>query len=422
MDVTKIARHLRTKVVQFSGELCQRLGKTATRFVTEAVYGIMVNQSVLLTEIGRALEDDVSVKKIEERFCRQLGKEGLWDTLQASLLEDAAPRITEDLFMILDLRDLQKKYAQKMEYVTTVWDGSELRIGKGYWLCSVIGTALSPKSERQVIPLYQSFYSQDAPDFQSENTEIWKAIALVSKATGKRGIWVIDRGGDRGTLFRDLIKGNHRFIVRLVGTRDLLYRGARVNALQLAWYCPCPYQDTVVRIKDGKEKVYHLRYGFVPVRLPGQRDTALWMLVVKGFGAKPLMLLTTEPFKRSKKVLKNILWSYIKRWSIEETIRFVKQTYDLENIRVLRYVCLHNMMAIVLMVFYFLAVVLERNQRLKLLTGHVLEAAKRVFGIPDFGYYALGDGIAAIFRRNPGKIVPKPKRPPGGWQIALKFT
>jgi hypothetical protein len=38
----------------------------------------------------------------------------------------------------------------------------------------------------------------------------------------------------------------------------------------------------------------------------------------------------------------------MKRWSIEETIRFIKQTYDLENIRVLRYARLQNMMALLL--------------------------------------------------------------------------
>ncbi len=48
------------------------------------------------------------------------------------------------------------------------------------------------------------------------------------------------------------------------------------------------------------------------------------------------------------------------RWSIEKTIRFIKQTYDLENIRVLKYVRLQNMMALLLAVFYFVAVILDQ--------------------------------------------------------------
>jgi len=79
----------REKLTRFSGELCGRRGKTASRFVVGAVYGIISSQSVMLTEMGRSLsvcpgkgslreipsgEEDVSLKKIEERFCRQLAK------------------------------------------------------------------------------------------------------------------------------------------------------------------------------------------------------------------------------------------------------------------------------------------------------------------------------------------------------------
>jgi hypothetical protein len=419
MDFTKVARRLREKVTRFSGELCARLGKTAVRFVTEAIYGMMVGQSVLLTQIGRSLEDDVSLKKIEERFCRQLGKEGLWEKLHRGVLLHADSKIDEDTLLILDISDIHKKYAKKMEYLATVRDTSEEVLGDGYWTLQVIGAELD---SNEIVPLYHSLYSQDAPDFKSENDEILKAISMISGYTDKRGIWVIDRGGDRDTLFRPLLKNEQRFIIRLVGTRDLIYKHTAKNALELAKVCPCPYNDTVTRIDKGKEKLYHIQYGYLPVRLPTYSKTPLWLFVVKGLGEKPLMLLTTEPLRRNRTVLKRILLSYIKRWSIEETIRFIKQTYDLENIRVLRYVCLKNMMALVLMVFYFLAVILDTNQKLRLLAGHVLDAAKRVFGIPDFKYYALGDGIAAILRRNPGKIVPKPKKPPGAWQISLKFA
>jgi len=88
---------------------------------------------------------------------------------------------------------------------------------------------------------------------------------------------------------------------------------------------------------------------------------------------------------------------------------------------VLRYVCLQNMMALVLAVFYFLAAILDTHHKLKVMAGHVLDCARRVFGVPDFKYYALGDGLSAIFRRSPGKLKPiPPKRPT--WQIPLNFT
>ncbi len=83
----------------------------------------------------------------------------------------------------------------------------------------------------------------------------------------------------------------------------------------------------------------------------------------------------------------------------EEPICFIKQTYDLENIRVLKYVRLKNMMAFLLAVFYFVAIILNKSQKLTIMARYVLKCAKRVFGIPDFKYYALGDGLSNIFSR-----------------------
>lgn len=418
MDNSKIARRLRDKVSRFSGELCQGLGKTATRFVTESMYGILASQSVVLTRMGRTLENDVALKKIEERFCRQLAKPALWAKVQHRILSEASTRIKQDTLLVLDPSDIQKKYAKKMEHLAYVRDGSDDVIGTGYWTIHINAVELN---QQEVTPLYQSLYSQEAPDFGSENKQLLEAIRMVGKYTNKRGIWVIDRGGDRNVLYHELLKGKLRFIIRQKGDRKILHGRKLVSTLKLALTCPSLYNDTIVRMKDGKEKVYQIEYGFRKIRLPENPHDDLWLLVVKGFGQKPLMILTTEPLRKNRQVLKNMLLSYIKRWSIEETIRFIKQTYDLEDIRVLRYVCLQNMMALVLLVFYFLAVTLDNNQKLKLLAGHVFAAAKRVFGIPDFGYYALGDGISAIFKRNPGQINPVYKRKHRYRQLDLIF-
>ena len=49
--------------------------------------------------------------------------------------------------------------------------------------------------------------------------------------------------------------------------------------------------------------------------------------------------------------------------------------------------------------------ILYQTQKLTLMAGHVLKCAKRVIGIPDFKYYALGDGLSNIFSRYPGKLI-----------------
>lgn len=421
MQISKLAFKLRGKITQFSGYVSTGLDKTARRFINEAIYGMLCSQSVMLTEIGRSLQSRVSLKKIEERFCRQLAKPGLWETLHRHIWADASPRIDPESLFILDLSDLRKKYARKMPYLATVRDGSEGgELVNGYWLNQVVATGVDSP---QMIPLYQELYSQEAPDFISENRQILQAIEQVSDATENRGIWVIDRGGDRDVLFERLLdeQAPKEFIIRLVGTRHLLYKRRPQQALELARQCKTPYSQTIVKREDGKQKVYELEFGYLPVRLPNH-DRPLWMLVVRGYGEKPMMLLTTRPLRRNRSVLWRVLRSYIKRWDIEQSIRFVKQCYDVENIRLLSYTRLRNMMGLLLAVFYFMAVKLDTSAKLTIMSGYVLKAAKRVFGIPDFKYYAMSDGLRAIFTRSPGKLPASPYAVKDPMQLGFGFT
>jgi len=91
--------------------------------------------------------------------------------------------------------------------------------------------------------------------------------------------------------------------------------------------------------------------------------------------------------------------------AIEETIRYIKQSYELEDVRVLNYRSLQNLMPLVWAAAYFAAVLLDTASKLKVMAGYVLKAAKRVFGIPEFHYYCIADGLTSIFMRYPGRII-----------------
>jgi hypothetical protein len=123
------------------------------------------------------------------------------------------------------------------------------------------------------------------------------------------------------------------------------------------------------------------------------------MVVVTGFGKEPLMLLTTEEMENKRQRLWWVIEAYLTRWRIEETIRFVKQSYQLEDIRVLTYERLRNMMGLVLAASYFAAVYWGVRAKMEILVTHVLKASKRIFGIPDFRYYVIADGIRELLHR-----------------------
>lgn len=404
--IAQTAAKMREHLQAFSGRLSARLSKPARRFVSEALYGIAARGSVRLTEIGRSLEEPIPLIKTETRLSRNLARPELACVADAVLAEGAG-RIGERTLLVLDLSDITKPYAEKMEHLARVRDGSTGTIADGYWLAHVVGVE---NEDNAIVPLYAALYSQKAPDFVSENAEIMTAIRAVAAACHGRGVWVVDRGGDRGELYAPLIEEGHTFVVRNKGDRHLLIGHspageAKAATEDLAMSCPMHYATHIVREEQGQEVAYRLDYGFRRVRLPNHPQVPLWLVVVRGLGAKPLMLLTNMEMRRDRRTLWWAVSAYFTRWRIEETIRFIKQSYDLEDIRVMTYRRLQNMVVLVNAVAFFTASVIGTRMKLEILATHLITASKRLFGIPDFRYYAIADGMREVCARAPRRTI-----------------
>lgn len=389
----QIGHKIRNQIHQFSGELSQGLGKVKRRFIEEMIYGLQARGSVRLTEIARSLDEPIKLCKTHERLCRNLSDSIIREVLGRHILKNGSSHIKEDTLLIVDPSDIIKKYAQKMEHLCLVRDGSEGAIGNGYWLCLIVGAEVG---STRIIPLVHSLWSQEAPGFTSENEEVLSLIGSVRSKTKGRGIFVIDRGGDRREIYKELVPKGYRFLIRQRGDRYLLYRGKKFETLNLAKKCKLPYSETVVKEKDGKETVYNIEFGYLPVRLPEYPDIQLWLVVAKGFGDKPMMLLTTETMRKNRKRLWWAVQAYITRWRIEDTIRYIKQSYQIEDVRVLTYTRLKNLMMLVFACFFFAAVWLGLKAKLNILALHVMKAAQCLFGLPNFVYYTLAKGIKEI--------------------------
>jgi len=253
-----------------------------------------------------------------------------------------------------------------------------------------------------IVPLYGELYSQDAEDFQSENAQILKAIGRVSAATGKQGIFAIDRGGDRYKLLNPLIDGGLRFVIRPRGDRDILLRGDhKYSVEQAARWCRATETREVEVERHGQRTRLTLRMGSLSVRLPSRPQAPLWLVVIRGFGEEPILLLTNvapEPGRAHAAWIADV---YLTRWKCEEAYRFVKQSYHLEDVRVRSYTALRNVYALVTAVFYFVSAVLGRRTRLKVLFQRVCDKAQRFYEIAAFFHYAVADGIHRLLFASP---------------------
>lgn len=415
--VHQLGMKLREQIERFSGELSVSLGKVNRRFVKEALYGVISSGSVHLTKMARNLEEEIPLRKTHERLCRNLGKKGIDKELESAVLRSASHFIKQDTLIVVDPSDIVKPYGRKMEYLARVHDGSKGGTALGYWLCNV--TAVDQDKDK-IIPLINRLYSAAAPGFVSENNHILSAVECIMEQTGNRGIIVMDRGGDRRNILTPWIEdpGKH-FIVRQKGDRHLINKGGHHLCKNLAYRCATPFNQTITKMQDGETHAYELKFGYMPVFFPDAPERKLHLVVVYGLGKEPLMLLTTIIPKRSKRSVWRIVESYFARWRIEDTIRFIKQSYGIEDIRLLTYRRLKNMMALVLAASYFNCVYLGLRERLKIIAAHAMNAARRLFGIPDFNYYSIAEGMKVIFNRTNHAF--SKDKPPGMENIQLSL-
>lgn len=388
---SRLGSRIKAQITRFCGGLTEGMGKVARRWVSEMIYGIQAAQDVKVSEVSRSLNEKIDLIKTENRLCRNLASEDVTDSINRWTVWEGAASVDEETVLAIDLGDVRKTYAKKMEYLGEVRDGSTGEIVPGYWVCEVL--AAHPDGDK-VTPLYGELYAQNAEDFTSENDQLLKAIDRVSAATEKKGIWAIDRGGDRRKVIIPLIDKELRFVIRQDGDRHILLpRGSKRSVGEAARWCKTPHERVVEIEREGHVEKKHLHLGSMSVRLPERPDVPLWLIVIRGLASHPILLLTNVPPPKGRHHAEWIADIYLTRWKCEEAYRFIKQSYHLEDVRVRSYTALRNTYALVHAIFYFVSVIVGTKAKLNLIFKKVCEKAKRFYEIATFFQYAVADGI-----------------------------
>lgn len=394
---SKIAAKLIALLNGFLGRISPPFSKPVARFIGDMIYGIMSSQEVKLSCIVRALREKITPKKVEDRLSRMLSSEGLEAGLHDAIAAEGAKKVRNDTLIILDPSDIQKPYAQKVEYLAKVWDGSKGEVGEnlGFWGCMAVACE---SGGRRPVPLNLRLWSTKAPDFKSENIEIEKVVDTIAKHTKQRGIYVYDRGGDNIEFYRFLLSRGLDFIVRLK-ERYVKSWGKKALCGELAADCQMRYREVITFDSHGKEKKVMIEFGVLPVRLPDIPDKLLHMVVVKGFGKSPMMLLTTLAKTTSRDALWQVVEGYITRWRVEDTIRHIKQSYSLEDIRLFKYSKLRAMAALVLATAYFSMTWIGNSEKHDIIARSIARMSLRIHDVPEFHFYAIADGESALLSR-----------------------
>jgi hypothetical protein len=85
--------------------------------------------------------------------------------------------------------------------------------------------------------------------------------------------------------------------------------------------------ERIVKEEQGQERI--LRFGvWLSESEASQEEEALFLVVVQGLGQEPLMLLTNLEIRKSRSSLWRVIESYLTRWRVEETTRFLNRATD----------------------------------------------------------------------------------------------
>ena len=417
---SRIVAVVKGQLSKFSGIISRDLPKAKQRLVREMIYGIQAGKDIKLSSITRSLNEPIPLIKTEDRLSRNLDDRDFTEEINNRICRLGSAKVLDDMVIAIDPGDIRKKHAPKMECLCKIHDGSAHEIGDGYWLAKAVAADVEHK---KVIPLYLEAYSQEAQDFKSENDQLFKVIDTVGAHIGAKGIYAIDRGGDRGKLYEKFLEKEKekRFVIRLAKTRDLIHHGKKKNCLLLAAMLPCPHETVIIKYEEGKEEKTTVSYNALPAKLPG-KEYPLFLVVVKGFGQQPMMLLTSCPVNiKTKESIWRIVEIYLTRWKCEESFRYIKQCYNLEDIRVRRYTSIRNMVVLILAVSYFAAVYLGDNLKLKMLMERIYLVSKRFFGVPTFFNYAIADGLYNLLFPDKTGIRESPKAKKPEFQLSFSF-
>lgn len=357
------------------------------RFVREMVLGIAMRRDVMLSEIGRALREEIEFEKTEERLSRMAGSPHFDDKRLRQNFLVRVCSLTRRLSVIaVDLSDIQKPYARHMELLQRVRDGSTGERGSGYWLFEAVAT----DAEHHTLPLVTELFSTAERKFESQPQQVRKYLRELAPHVWGGAVWVFDRGFDGDSYLRIVDELSLHWVVRQRGDRHVELGGRKVSVKELASQLELKHTTEVKSIRKRRTRMRRVLFNFVPVHLPDVTERALGLVVCRRDDKKQPMMLLCARVPTDAREAEKIVLAYARRWSSEDSARGVKQLANLENIRVLRYVALQRVVRLAGIAMAWMTLLLLTAKKT---AQALLDAARWFAPLPHFELYQLSEGL-----------------------------
>ena len=321
---------IKREVLKYSNKMSKGLDKPATKFVMDMQYGISKSKTCLISEVSRALKEDIKLGNTIERLCDNLSNLSSDENriILNNYHKEMIKLIPKEPIVILDDTDVAKRYGKKFEDLDRVIDasGEDKKTVNGYHVCEA--TILTEK-EKQPISLYSKIYSCKTQDFGSKNDYTHESINTVHELIQRKANYIFDRLYDDNKIYDLVDKNKDYFVVRVQDNRTLLFKGKKRRCSE------------VVKMRKGKVKMkLDFSSDSVDVYLSHTRAVLPYnnkeytLVTIYGLSEdKPMMILTNRVVKNKDDVIR-VVRLYMYRWRVEEYFRCKKQEYGFENYRV----------------------------------------------------------------------------------------
>ena len=427
MDANSLCiNRFKAQANKFSGIISKNLSRPEQKFFKQVIYGIQASKDVKVSNISRSLKEPIKLIKTEDRLCRHFAAKDYTEAINRQILRLGDDKITEDMVIAIDPGDIRKPYARDMEKLCGIWDGSKGEKGRGYHLCQVTAANLE---HNKIVPLYCEAYSSEEEGYVNSTEKMKQIIALVKSYIGTTGTWAIDRAGDNNELIQYFEDESLEFVTRLKLNRWLCFKNRKgvemmAQAERIDRHIDLPYKAIIIKIEEGKEEKLVIEYGIAEVAFEKNKDQKYYAVIIRGFGEKPMILLTNKTVNvHVSKDVYRIVEIYLTRWKCDECYRYIKQSYNLEDVRLMSLNGIKNITAFVHAIAYFTSIFLGVKLKLKVMVEKIFILSKRFFGVPTFFNYAMADGIYELLKHATTGLDVNYKgklgKPPDQFQLSL---
>jgi hypothetical protein len=373
----------KTLLSEFLGPIIANTDKPRQKFLRQTIGAILLSGCLVVKELTRWIHDDCSdlFYRLKRLVNHLVSPSGDLAGAVAGYRQSLRPYISADTPLVIDITDLAKPRAKRMEYLANVYDGSEHKLVPGYWCLEVYAHL----KHKRVLPVAMDVYSIDDPAVGSRNLQIERTIEAVNKAVNGNGVWIGDRDFDALNLYEIWLSRNCHFVVRQRGDRHVVTpNGVHILQRDLAEHL----RQQFAQANADTDTVY------CKVCLP-DNPKALYLVANWRVGKDEPLILSTTLVVENQQQAKQIVWYYKQRWLCEEASGFLKSQIGLERFCIRRYRAIQRLLILAMLAMGFLTWVLLRSRRLvKALYSFTSRFRKQ----PQFVYYRLLEGLQQFAR------------------------